>query len=165
MEVTGYTPTPVAGVDLKGILNEQDLALRQAAMQRAGAQNTRPPLPRSSHLRNKITGLVLPWNDILAEQRDIMECCDADGNTDPTAWMDTVNPEEYTDAERDELMAQARSSVLQHAKSVTDTYRQDTPVASMQPKSSDMPFGAQSLDAYYEGMEKDMAPLLAQLSD
>ena len=163
MEVTGYVPTPVAGVDLAGILNEQDLASRQAAMRRAGAQNTSPPLPRSSHLRNKKTGLVLPWNDILAEQRDIMECCDSEGNTDPTAWMGTVNPAGYTDEERDELMVQARSVVLQQAQSVTDVYQQDTPVASMQPQASAMPFGAQTLDAYYAGMEQDVAVLMSQL--
>ena len=92
--------TPVPPQDLHNILDVRDTTARQQALYAAGAKNAVPPLPRSSHLRSKKNGIVFPWDATLAEQRDIMECCDSNGNTDPKAWLATVNPAEYTSAGR-----------------------------------------------------------------
>lgn len=68
------------------LFNTDDLEARNAELKRLGVVNTEPPLPHSPCLKNKRTGRVLPWNELLANQHDLVECCDANGNTDEAAW-------------------------------------------------------------------------------
>lgn len=109
-------PTPVAPLS-SGIVLDQDFAANRVEYMRAmGAINIDPPLARSSHLKNIKTGLVLPWSPGLAEQRDIMVNCDANGNTDTAAWAGTVNPVGYTESEQDALMQQAMTAITGYRK-------------------------------------------------
>ena len=78
---------------------------RVSYLQHLGVKNATPPLEHSPCLRNKKSGLVLPWNPMLAEQRDIMECCDATGNTAPEAWKPLVLDDNAETS--DDLMAAA----------------------------------------------------------
>lgn len=99
-------PTVIYQSPNADVFNYQDAAGREQYMRDLGATNIAPPLVRSTHLRNKKTGMIFPWNDMLAEQRDIMENCDEHGNTDPAAWMPQVNPEDFDqEAYRQEMAA------------------------------------------------------------
>ena len=84
------TYTPVSQPSGAAVFSYNTDAERAAYLKQIGAVNADPPLPHSPCLRNKKTGMVLPWNDVFAEQRDIMECCDESGNTDPSAWAHRV---------------------------------------------------------------------------
>lgn len=55
-----------------------------------GAVNARPPLPHTPYVKIKKTGRILPWNPLLADQGELVENCDVNGNTDPNAWKDSV---------------------------------------------------------------------------
>ena len=114
-------------IDSAPVVNVLDLdeESRLMYMKSLGAKNVDPPLPRSSHLRNKLNGRVLPWNNLLAEQRDIMECCDAEGNTDPSAWEPTVIEEEYDPAEHSLLMTKAQEVVYQQSAGISNQYRSE----------------------------------------
>lgn len=70
-----------------------------------GVMNAEPPLPHSPCLKNVRTGIVLPWNELLAAQRDLVVCCDENGNTDPEAWESKV-VQETTPNEMLLIMAQ-----------------------------------------------------------
>lgn len=118
-----YTAQPIPPQSVGNVFDMSE-ENRIQYMKSLGARNLDPPLPRSSHLRNKVNGRVLPWDEMLAEQRDIMECCDANGNTDPAAWMPTVDNSEHSEGERAELMAQAQAQVLAQATVTQNTYRQ-----------------------------------------
>lgn len=109
-------PTPVAPVSSDAVLNQEFAAHRVEAMRSMGAKNMTPPLARSAFLKNIKTGLVLPWSEGLAEQRDIMVNCDADGNTEPEAWVDTVNPVAYDRKEQEALLQEAMSTVSGYRK-------------------------------------------------
>ena len=149
--------------DLRGILNERDSDARQQALHAAGAKNAVPPLPRSSHLRSKKNGIVFPWDATLAEQRDIMECCDSNGNTDPKAWLATVNPAEYTPAERDALLAEAHAMVIKQAQTFSGEHKptmEEITTSKSVEEATRMPYAAQPLDNYYHGIEADIAALL-----
>lgn len=149
--------------DLRGILNERDSDARQQALHAAGAKNAVPPLPRSSHLRSKKNGIVFPWDPMLAEQRDIMECCDSTGNTDPEAWRSTVNEAEYTPAERDALLAEAQAAVIKQANAFSGKHEptmEEITTSKGVEEATRMPYAAQPLDAYYHGIEDDLAALV-----
>lgn len=148
--------------DLRGILNERDSDARQQALHAAGAKNAVPPLPRSSHLRSKKNGIVFPWDPMLAEQRDIMECCDSTGNTDPAAWSSTVNEAEYTPAERDALLAEAQAVVIKQAHAFSGRHEpmmEDVRQKGVE-EATRLPYAAQPLDTYYHGIEDDLAALV-----
>lgn len=152
--LTAIQPTPVTpAVSLNSVLDMQDAADRQQALQQAGALNASPPLPRSTHLKNKNTGLVLPWNSLLAEQRDIMVCCDAEGNTDPSAWASDVNSVDYTSDERDSLWMDARQRVFEQASTTTDKHRMAERPSRPVDETTGLAFGARSLVRYYEDLE------------
>ena len=147
----------VSQQDLRGILNERDSDARQQALHAAGAKNAVP-----SHLRSKKNGIVFPWDPMLAEQRDIMECCDSTGNTDPAAWRSTVNEAEYTPAERDALLAEAQATVIKQANAFSGKHEptmEDVRQKGVE-EATRLPYAAQPLDAYYHGIEDDLAALV-----
>ena len=80
---------PKQGIDPNVILDMDD-ETRTRTLAQMGAANMLPPLPHSPCLKNKKTGIVLPWNELLAAQRDLVDCCDESGNTDPAAWEPRV---------------------------------------------------------------------------
>lgn len=150
METTGFIQKP----DPRNILDlPQDDMMR--ALETTGAMNAAPALARSTHLKNKVTGIVLPWNPLLAEQRDIMENCDANGNTDPAAWEGTVNPEEYTEEDRERDYWDARNTVVREAMRMQTPYR-TSPHETSIPKSDGqrLPRDVQTLDEYYDQLNK-----------
>ena len=152
----------VSQQDLRGILNERDSDARPLPLPAAGATTAVPPLPRSAHLRSKKNGIVVPWDPMRAEQRDIMECCDSTGNTDPEAWRSTVNEAEYTPAERDALLAEAQATVIKQANAFSGKYEpmmEDVRQKGVE-EATRLPYAAQPLDAYYHGIEDDLAALV-----
>lgn len=118
-------------------MNENE---RIAYMKSMGAKNVDPPLVRSSHVKNVKTGLVLPWNEMLAEQRDIMVNCDANGNTDPAAWLPTVEVGEISEDERMELL-HARSLNIAQGNSMASGFRDESVVDPNQPQQQGYPAG------------------------
>lgn len=136
-------PTTVSPVPAGQVLDQEFEANRVAAMRAMGAKNVDPPLARSAYLKNTKTGLVLPWSQGLAEQRDIMVNCDAQGNTDPAAWSPTINPASYTPAEQDALMQRAMSAIA--------GYRQhEVPVPSQEMNQPVVfPHDAKPLEEYF----------------
>lgn len=138
--------------DPKRVFDLQD-ADRAAFFKQMGARNCDPPLPHSPCLRNKQTGAILPWEPILSEQTEILECCDEEGNTDPAAWM----PKVINDVELDPQEAQilALQKLKQHEQMQTfvnnemknaGIQMQSMPV--MQPAPEEMPHGAVSFEDF-----------------
>lgn len=92
-----------------------------------------------------------------------MECCDSNGNTDPKAWLATVNPAEYTPAERDALLAEAQATVIKQAQTFSGEHKptmEEIPTSKSVEEATRMPYAAQPLDTYYHGIEADIAALL-----
>lgn len=143
MNTSGMITKP----DMRNLLNlpQDDMV---EALQRTGAMNAQPPLVRSSHLKNKVTGLVLPWNPLIAEQRDIMENCDANGNTDPSAWEGTVDMREYTEADRDADYWAARESVVQQAMQMTDGYAHSLQTSEIPKRNRHVPDDVQTYESF-----------------
>ena len=100
---------PVGGYDPHTILTARDEETRRTLMRQMGVANLDPPLPHSPCLKNRLTGRVLPWNELLAAQRDLVECCDEDGNTDEAVWGPKVV--ENAPSNR-ELSLQAQQALL-----------------------------------------------------
>ncbi len=116
-------PKPVqheTGAALFDIDNED---ARIAYLKSLGAKNTEPPLPRSTHLKIISSGRVLPYEDILAEQRDLVQNCDQFGNTDPSAWSSQVDNTEIDPNAQRIAMARAQEMVLGQAAKITNTHR------------------------------------------
>lgn len=128
--------TTVGSQDASAVFN-LDSEERAGFLQHLGVKNATPPLAHSPCLKNKKTGLILPWNPMLAEQRDILECCDESGNTDPEAWQDKV--QEDSSEDDSELMTAALTEATsrqnriarENMSSFRPTMRQDE-----QPKQS-----------------------------
>lgn len=78
---------------------------RVTMLKNMGAKNCDPPLPHSQYVRNKKTGVVLPWNPLLADQTEILECCDENGNTDPKAWKSQVVHDDFLSADEAQQLA------------------------------------------------------------
>lgn len=144
MSLSDYTSQarPVGGgaVPNNGAIFDMDDNARIAYMKSMGAKNVDPPLVRSSHVKNVKTGLVLPWNEMLAEQRDIMVNCDANGNTDPSAWLPTVEVGEISDDERMELL-HARSLNVAQGNSMSSGFRDPSFVDPNRPPQVGYPAG------------------------
>lgn len=136
-------PTTVAPVSGGAVLDQNFADNRVEAMRAMGAKNVDPPLARSPFLKNINTGLVLPWSDGLAEQRDIMVNCDAFGNTDPAYWASAVNPEAYSKGEHDELMRQALGAIhgYQQHEAISPGVEMNQPAV--------FPEGAKPMDEYF----------------
>lgn len=92
---------------------------------------------------------------MLAEQRDILECCDEQGNTDPAAWRDKVQ-EDSSEDER-ELMAAALSEATSRQNKIAQekmsSFR-STMKKMDQPAQSDQ-YGDEAVP--YEDIEKLMS--------
>lgn len=146
--------TTVGNQDVSTVFNLNSEE-RAGFLEHLGVKNATPPLAHSPCLKNKKTGIILPWNPMLAEQRDILECCDEQGNTDPAAWQDKVQ-EDSPEDER-ELMAAA----LNEATSRQNTIAQEK-MSSFRSTMKKMDQPAQS-DQYgdeavpYEDIEKLMS--------
>lgn len=135
-------PTTVAPLSSNVVLDQNFAENRVEALRAMGATNADPPLVRSAYLKNIKTGLILPWTAGLAEQRDIMINCDVNGNTDPAAWMSSVNTVAYNQAEQDALMQQAMSSISGHWE-----YEIPMPAAAMNAPVV-FPEGARPMDEF-----------------
>lgn len=140
-------PTTVAPVHGEVILN-QPIEDAVAHLKALGVKNTEPPLPHSAYLKNQKTGLVLPWTIDLAEQRDLMVNCDANGNTDPVAWASSVIHEPYD----------ALNNAALHQQAISQFAQQTAPPVQPKPVLAQPPAGTQTLEEY--AVEKN-----AQLMD
>lgn len=146
--------TTVGNQDVSTVfkLNSEE---RAGFLEHLGVKNATPPLAHSPCLKNKKTGIILPWNPMLAEQRDILECCDEQGNTDPAAWQDKVQ-EDSSEDER-ELMAAALSEATSRQNKIAQekmsSFR-STMKKMDQPAQSDQ-YGDEAVP--YEDIEKLMS--------
>ena len=116
-------------------------------MRAMGAKNLDPPLPRSSHLKLIRSGHVVPYNDILALQRDLVVNCDILGNTDPAAWRPTVQSDPVDTVEEQAALVAAQAQVLATASEITNRDRQPD-AADLSPRPEKMPDGAQPFNTY-----------------
>lgn len=140
-----------------------DAEQRNNYLRSLGAVNVNPPLPRSKYLRIKATGRVLPWDDLLAEHQDLVECCDVNGNTDPAAWAADVLPADATEEDRELLLAQAQAAILKTASEMADGYRQPDE-EDAEPHSVQYPGGAVAFeDLDVDSLAKRLKSLSAQL--
>ena len=115
---------PIGGYDPSSIMDIDDDQARLAMMRQMGVANVDPPLPHSPCLKNIRTGRVLPWNELLAAQRDLVVCCDEDGNTDEAVWGPKVIKNELSTAELNVL---ARQQMLVSKESQVTKYEHDVP--------------------------------------
>ena len=129
--------------------------VRAGFLEHLGVKNSTPPLAHSPCLKNKKTGIILPWTPMLAEQRDILECCDEQGKTDPAAWQDKVQ-EDSSEDER-ELMAAALNEATYRQNKIAhegmNSFR-STMKKMDQPAQSDQ-YGDEAVP--YEDIEKLMS--------
>lgn len=141
---SGAQPQPIGGQqapDMKAVFDMTNDAERVSFLKSLGAKNADPPLVRSSHLKNIKTGLILPWNEMLAEQRDVMVNCDAYGNTDPSAWMPTVIDRELTPEETMETL-HAQSLNVSQGKQLSSGYHDNSFVDPNVPPKVSYPAGS-----------------------
>lgn len=146
--------TTVGNQDVSTVFNLNSEE-RAGFLEHLGVKNATPPLAHSPCLKNKKTGIILPWNPMLAEQRDILECCDEQGNTDPAAWQDKVQ-EDNSEDER-ELMAAALNEATSRQNKIAQegmsSFR-STMKKMDQPAQSDQ-YGDEAVP--YEDIEKLMS--------
>lgn len=148
-------PTPVRPA-AAGVVLDQDFAADAIARMRAmGAQNVDPPLPRSAYLKNIKTGVILPWSIGLAEQRDIMVNCDSEGNTDPSAWTNTVMPDNYNPDEQTTLYNAARLSMAGYTQHEIPQARMPEPNASVE-----LPHGAQHMEEFFAERNQELLGIM-----
>lgn len=140
MSMAQTIPQP-AGSHLLSLPPEQ----REAEAIRMGIKNAGPPLPRSSHLKIKATGVVLPWDDILAEQKDLVVCCDAEGNTSPADWSLTASFVAPMTPEQEAAYAASQQIVAQQGQAMSSEYIAENAVTV---KPHEYPAGVQPLDEY-----------------
>lgn len=152
----GTVAQPISQPDHTGIFAYDNAEARNNYMRSLGAKNINPPLPRSTHLRIKATGRVLPYEDTLAEQQDLVECCDAHGNTDPAAWMPYVQHDYDSESHAGEVavmqaqaIAEAQQKVLAQARQLSGGFvDRSAPMTPVAPQPMELPYGAQTFDAY-----------------
>lgn len=146
--------TTVGNQDVSTVFNLNSEE-RAGFLEHLGVKNATPPLAHSPCLKNKKTGIILPWNPMLAEQRDILECCDEQGNTDPAVWQDKVQ-EDNSEDER-ELMAAALNEATSRQSKIAQegmsSFR-STMKKMDQPAQSDQ-YGDEAVP--YEDIEKLMS--------
>ena len=139
---------------------------RIRAMQDMGAQNVRPPLPHSSHVRSRFNGIIFPWTPDLAEQSSLFECCDATGNTSPDAWLPTVQSDIPADIEdREALMDRDRAAIIAQASQAQKYYEQETIPASEQKPDGGFPEGVFSYGDVSLVTEDSMTRLVAMVKE
>lgn len=146
--------TTVGNQDVSTVFNLNSEE-RAGFLEHLGVKNATPPLAHSPCLKNKKTGIILPWNPMLAEQRDILECCDEQGNTDPAAWQDKV--QEDSSEDKRELMAAALNEATSRQSKIAQegmsSFR-STMKKMDQPAQSDQ-YGDEAVP--YEDIEKLMS--------
>ena len=146
--------TTVGNQDVSTVFNLNSEE-RAGFLEHLGVKNATPPLAHSPCLKNKKTGIILPWNPMLAEQRDILECCDEQGNTDPAAWQDKV--QEGSSEDERELMAAALNEATSRQNKIAQegmsSFR-STMKKMDQPAQSDQ-YGDEAVP--YEDIEKLMS--------
>lgn len=120
---------PLAGYDPKQIMDAPDEESRLALMQKLGVVNAIPPLPHSPCLKNIKTGVVLPWNELLAAQRDLVVCCDENGNTDEAVWGPKVVTGGPTN---EELAIMARQRIMMRQEMCRTEYEHAMPEPKLQ---------------------------------
>ena len=142
-----FSTNTMSQADPTAVFDLRDDAARVAYFKQMGAQNCDPPLQHSPFLRNKKTGAILPWEPILAEQTEILECCDAYGNTDPAAWQPLVIEEEELDPQEAQIIAMQHLAQVNQSKRFINNemrnmgvHQQSMPVE--QPVPEGMPYGA-----------------------
>lgn len=142
-------PQPVTQADPTIVLDQNFASNAMEEMRKLGAKNVTPPLAPSTHLKNIKTGIIFPWTAALAEQRDILVNCDANGNTDPAVWKQTVRSEQELPDQSD-LMQQAYANLHKPQVQIpqTESFMQAPPPQMNAPVQ--MPHGAQSLDKYLD---------------
>lgn len=148
---------PVAQADPTIVLDQHFAENALEEMRRLGAMNAAPPLAPSTHLKNKITGVVLPWTPGLAEMRDILVNCDANGNTDPAAWQRTVRADSEI-PDRDELTQRAYAKLREPSM----PFLQREPPVMNAPV--EFPHGAQTYDKFLDAKVDGNAQALQNLS-
>lgn len=121
---------PVGGYDPR-ILMDMDDSTRQATMRQMGVANLEPPLPHSPCLKVIKTGVVHPWNALLAAQRDLVVCCDENGNTDPSAWESKVDENGPSQQEL-RIQAQRAMFVSKEMRQGNDSFMHYTPPVTQQ---------------------------------
>lgn len=115
---------PFGGYDPSAIMSTDDPQVREQLMRQMGVANLDPPLPHSPCLKIIKTGRVLPWNELLAEQHDLVVCCDENGNTDEAAWKDKVQHNAPTNSE---LTIMAQQQIMRKQELQRDTYEHACP--------------------------------------
>lgn len=148
---------PVMQADPTIVLDQHFSENAMDEMRKLGAMNAAPPLAPSTHLKNRITGVILPWTPGLAEMRDILVNCDEYGNTDPAAWKKTARREEDI-PDRDELTQMAYAQLRQPEM----PFLQREPPKLNEPV--EFPAGAQTYDKFLDGQEDANSKALNDLS-
>lgn len=148
-------PTTVSGIDMDNLMDSAFDNPQVETLQRLGVVSAFEPLPHSAFLKNKKTGVVLPYSDRLAQMRDIMENCDRFGNTDPAMWMPTVVQEGDYDPDLQAALLHSAIANINQAKNQTPA-----PVVN-DPNERKMPYGAKPFDTF---MSDRSAAVLDQLS-
>lgn len=146
--------TTVGNQDVSTVFNLNSEE-RAGFLEHLGVKNATPPLAHSPCLKNKKTGIILPWNPMLAEQRDILECCDEQGNTDPAAWQDKVQ-EDSSEDERELMAAALNEATFRQSKIAQEGMSSfcSTMKKMDQPAQSDQ-YGDEAVP--YEDIEKLMS--------
>lgn len=150
--VGGYNPAA---------LMDMDEATRLGTMQSMRIANLQGPLPHSPCLKVKATGVVHPWNPLLAQHRDLVECCDENGNTDPAAWKSRVSDGDAS-ADNAKLMIQARQQMIisRQADKVAGDYAQGVSQSRQENSDGLSPYDRLGVVSY-----DDIEKLRAQLRD
>lgn len=158
-------PQPVTQADPVIVLDQNFATNAMEEMRKLGAKNVAPPLAPSTHLKNVQTGVIFPWTAALAEQRDVLVNCDADGNTDPAAWRRTMLAEQEL-PDQANLMQQAYANLRRPQEQIpkVEGFMQATPPQVNAP--AQMPHNAQTLDKYLDSINvsPDSVQALEQLS-
>lgn len=148
-------PTTVNGIDMESLMDSAFDNPQIETLQRLGVVSAFDPLPHSAFLRNKKTGVVLPYSERLAQMRDIMENCDRFGNTDPAMWMPTVVKDEGIDPDLHAELLHSAITNINQAKNQTPEMKVNDPAERQ------MPYGAKPFDHF---MNSQSAAVLDQLT-
>lgn len=148
-------PTTVNGIDMENLMDSAFDNPQVETLQKLGVVSAFEPLPHSAFLRNKKTGVVLPYSERLAQMRDIMENCDRFGNTDPAMWMPTVVKDEGMDPDLHAELLHSAIANINQAKNQTPEMKINDPAERQ------MPYNAKPFDHF---MNKQSAAVLDQLT-
>jgi hypothetical protein len=111
-------------------------------MRSMGAKNVNPPLEHTKFVRIKANGRILPWNPLLADQTELVENCDKDGNTDRAAWEQDIIADELDAISEDEqqlmAMEKSRRTAQIQAEQLQSEYRAEDAV-SVEPRPTELP--------------------------